>query len=64
VEAEILEFAYNSVQFQGITTPATATPEPGEAALGLLASGAAGLLAWRRRRAAWKAPSRVSARQT
>jgi LPXTG-motif cell wall-anchored protein len=49
VEGEILEFAYNSVQFQGITTP---TPEPGAAALGLLASGAAGLLAWRRRRAA------------
>jgi len=52
VEGEILEFAYNSVQFQGITTPTTPTPEPGAAALGLLASGAAGLLAWRRRRAA------------
>jgi LPXTG-motif cell wall-anchored protein len=52
VEAEIIDFAYNETHFASITTPSAATPEPGMAALGLLAGGAAGLLAWRKRKAA------------
>jgi hypothetical protein len=53
-----VDWAYNAVSgasvYAGQTTEnsATPSPEPGAAALGLLASGAAGLVAWRKRRAA------------
>ncbi len=51
--------AYNTVAGQAITagqasTPPGATPEPSSDALALLAMGAAGVLAWRRTRAALK----------
>jgi len=51
-ELEIVSWAYNNVPGAPIAAGETGvTPEPGTAALGLLAAGAAGLLAWRRRRA-------------
>jgi hypothetical protein len=49
-EIQALDWAYNDVAFAPIA--AAEGPEPGTAALALLASGAAGLLAWRRRRKA------------
>lgn len=50
-EAEVIDYAYNSVPGGAITAGEIATPEPSAVALGLLTIGAAGLLAWRRRRA-------------
>jgi hypothetical protein len=53
-----IDWAYNSVAGQAIAAGEisepvnTATPEPGTAALSLLAMGAAGVLAWRRNKAA------------
>jgi hypothetical protein len=49
-EIQALGWAYNDAAFGPIA--AGVTPEPSSAALALLASGAAGLLAWRRRRKA------------
>jgi hypothetical protein len=50
---EVIDGAYNDVAGQPITAgQTTSTPEPGTAALGLLATGATGLLAWRKRRSA------------
>ena len=53
-EVEIIDSAYNNVPggaiYAGQGIPSSA-PEPGTAALSLLGAGAAGLLAWRRRRA-------------
>jgi PEP-CTERM motif len=51
-EIQALDWAYNSTPSAPIAAGETgaATPEPTTAALALLASGAAGLLAWRRRR--------------
>lgn len=49
-EIQALGWAYNDTPFAPIA--AGVTPEPSTAALALLASGAAGLLAWRRRRKA------------
>ncbi len=51
----ILAWAYNDVPGQSITAgqaPPSGTPEPGTAALSLLAAGAAGIVALRRRRKA------------
>jgi MYXO-CTERM domain-containing protein len=58
-ELKAIAYAYNSVA--GATINAgqgipTSTPEPDTAALGLLASGAAGLAIWRRRRKEVDAP--------
>lgn len=50
-EIQALDWAYNDAAFTPIVAGEGA-PEPGTAALALLASGAAGLLAWRRRRTA------------
>ena len=53
-QVELLGMAYNNVPGGAINagqTTSSATPEPNTAALGLLAAGAAGLLALRRRRA-------------
>jgi hypothetical protein len=59
-----IDWAYNSVVGQAITAGETSepsdpvnttTPEPGTAALSLLAMGAAGVLAWRRKKAALNA---------
>jgi PEP-CTERM motif len=52
-----INWAYNSVAGQAIaagetSAPVSTTPEPGTAALSLLAMGAAGVLAWRRKKAA------------
>jgi hypothetical protein len=49
-EIQALDWAYNDASLAPIA--AAEGPEPGTAALALLASGAAGLLAWRRRRKA------------
>ncbi len=53
---EAISWAYNSVVgapiMAGQTSADTTTPEPGTAALSLLALGAAGVLAWRRKKAA------------
>jgi LPXTG-motif cell wall-anchored protein len=49
-EVEVISYAYNNT-IGGAIDAGQTTPEPGTAALGLLASGAAGLLAWRRRKA-------------
>jgi MYXO-CTERM domain-containing protein len=53
-QVEVISWAYNDVAgapiAAGQTTEAAATPEPGTAALGLLALGAAGILALRKRR--------------
>ncbi len=55
---QAISWAYNPVAGQAITAGQTndpdtsATPEPGTAALSLLAMGAAGVLAWRRKKAA------------
>jgi LPXTG-motif cell wall-anchored protein len=53
-QLELIAWAYNDVAGApieaGQTTEAAATPEPGAAALGLLALGAAGILALRKRR--------------
>ncbi len=52
-EIQALDWAYNDTAFGPIAAgEGAAAPEPGTAALALLASGAAGLLAWRRRRRA------------
>jgi hypothetical protein len=51
-EIQALDWAYNDIPFAPITAGEGAVPEPGTAALALLATGAAGLLAWRRRRRA------------
>ena len=52
-EAVVIDYAYNSTPGGSITAGETgAVPEPSSTALGLLASGAAGLLAWRQRKAA------------
>jgi hypothetical protein len=51
-EIQALDWAYNDTAFAPITAGEGAVPEPGTAALALLATGAAGLLAWRRRRRA------------
>jgi hypothetical protein len=51
-EIQALDWAYNDTAFAPIAAGEGAVPEPGTAALALLASGAAGLLAWRRRRRA------------
>jgi hypothetical protein len=58
-EIEVIDWAYNDVarNLPGGSITAgegagSATPEPSTGALALLATGAAGLLAWRRRRAA------------
>jgi len=50
-EAEVIDYAYNSVPGGAVAAGQTTVPEPSAAALGLLTIGAAGLLAWRRRRA-------------
>jgi LPXTG-motif cell wall-anchored protein len=51
-QLEIISWAYNNVGGASIEAGQTSsTPEPNTAALGLLAAGAAGLLALRRRRA-------------
>lgn len=53
-ELQVLDFAYNDVAGAAINVgdgiPQSGAPEPGTAALGILASGAIGLAAWRRRR--------------
>jgi MYXO-CTERM domain-containing protein len=52
-ELEVIDYAYNNVAGTSIKagdTGVSATPEPGTAALGLLAFGALGVLALRRRR--------------
>lgn len=58
-ELKVIAYAYNSVADSPINAgqgmPVT-TPEPDTAALGLLASGAAGLAIWRRRRKEVDAP--------
>jgi hypothetical protein len=58
-ELQVIAYAYNSVAGSPINAgqgiPVT-TPEPDTAALGLLASGAAGLAIWRRRRKEVDAP--------
>ncbi len=52
-EIQALDWAYNDTAFGPIAAgEGAAAPEPGTAALALLASGAVGLLAWRRRRRA------------
>jgi MYXO-CTERM domain-containing protein len=54
-ELEIIDWAYNNAGGPISAGQETSTtPEPGSAALALFALGAAGLLAWRRRRAAAK----------
>lgn len=53
-----IDWAYDMTPNEAITAGETSvqtTPEPGTAALSLLAMGAAGILAWRRRRAALSA---------
>jgi PEP-CTERM motif-containing protein len=54
-EVEAIDWAYNNSTggaiYAGQTSDAPVAPEPNTAALGLLACGAAGLLAWRKRRA-------------
>jgi hypothetical protein len=55
-EVEVIDWAYNQTAGAPINAGQTSdgtspAPEPGMAALGFLASGAAGLLAWRKRRA-------------
>jgi len=53
-QAVLISYAYNNVAggtiLAGQTTDALSTPEPGTASLALLAAGAAGVLALRRRR--------------
>lgn len=52
-QLQVVDYAYNTVAGQSILagdTGQSATPEPGTASLGLLAFGAAGILALRRRR--------------
>jgi hypothetical protein len=56
---EVISWAYNTVAGQAIAAgqtsaaePPPTTPEPGTAALSLLAMGAAGVLAWRRKKSA------------
>lgn len=57
-EAQVIGWAYNNVSGGAIDAgQKVATPEPNSAALGLLGLGAAGLLAWRRRRAEVEASS-------
>ena len=50
---EVIDYAYNNVAGQSITAGegASSTPEPGTAALSVLAAGALGIAALRRRRA-------------
>jgi hypothetical protein len=50
-ELEIIDWAYNNAG-GGISAGEQPAPEPGSAALALFALGAAGIQAWRRRRAA------------
>jgi LPXTG-motif cell wall-anchored protein len=50
VGAELIAWAYNDVAGAPINAGQTTTPEPSTAALGLLALGAAGILALRKRR--------------
>ncbi|MGA3239187.1 MAG: PEP-CTERM sorting domain-containing protein [Bryobacteraceae bacterium] len=52
-ELTVIDYAYNTIATDPIDAGEgipTGTPEPGTAALGLLASGAVGLAVWRRRR--------------
>ena len=52
-EVTLIDYAYNETPGQSIETgQESATPEPGAKAMMLLAAGFAGVLAWRRRRAA------------
>jgi len=51
-QVTVFDYAYNDVAGQGIETGSEVTPEPATKALMLLAAGFAGVLAWRRRKAA------------
>jgi hypothetical protein len=49
---QLLQYAYNDAPFWGIRAGQTQTPEPATASMLLLAAGAAGVSAWKRRRKA------------
>jgi len=51
-EVEVIDWAYNSAAGASITAGETGLPEPTSRAMALLALGAAGVLAWRKRRPA------------